>query len=541
MKSRTALTAAALAVATLAVLPSSTQASTGVSSRQVGAAVNTAAVSKPDKGWTKKAKVTNGCLTSVPDPGTTTPVKICYTLFRPARARAGKKQQNKLPVLMHSHGWGGSRSTDPADFKRFLDAGYGVLSYDQRGFGESGGQAYVENPDVEGHDVLALVRLISRRHWVRKDAPGDPRLGAIGGSYGGGYQFLGAFEELRLHGKPIFDALAPEITWNDLHDSLAPHDVVRTEWASALSAAAVPSDALPHNIYLALTEGAATGDWPDGSVPGTENLNAFFEKNGPSWHVKHGRKLNIPVLFGQGLTDSLFNTEQAFRNWQTAITDSARRKSIFVGYNGGHVLPSVFPQGIEVTSDPCSKELAGQNFQQLSLRFFDEQLKHKTTGLRGYGRLHLATAGSKCITVPSFSPNKTMNLGTVVTPTGPAGPPVLTEVAKGPISIAGLPSITADVTTLSPDTRAFYGLAMGTSPGDAKLIQKNVMPWREESVVSGQQRTFTLPGIAVNVPAGQTLFLLSTPTSDTFAGMGSRPPGLMTLENTKLRLRLVNN
>jgi hypothetical protein len=280
-------------------------------------------------------------------------------------------------------------------------------------------------------------------------------------------------------------------------------------------------------------------------VPGTENLNAFFEKNGPRWHVKNGRKLDIPVLFGQGMTDSLFNTEQGLRNWESAITDKARRKSIFVGYNGGHVLPSVFPQGVEVTSDPCSKDLAGEDFEALSLRFFDEQLKHKKTGLTGYGQLHLATAGSKCITVPSFEANKTFDLGTVTTPTGPAGPPVLTEVAKGPISVAGLPSITANVSapTAAPglDTRAFYGLAIGTNPLDAKLVQKNLMPWREVAAVNGVAREFTLPGIAVNVPAGQTLYLMSVPTSDTFVGMGSRPPGLLTLANTKLHLRVVDN
>lgn len=89
--------------------------------------------------------VTDKCLTSVPDPGTTAPVKICYTLFQPAGASASKR----VPMLLHSHGWGGSRTTDPASFQKFLDAGYGVLSFDQRGFGESGGTAYVENPTVE--------------------------------------------------------------------------------------------------------------------------------------------------------------------------------------------------------------------------------------------------------------------------------------------------------------------------------------------------------------------------------------------------------
>src|SRR4051794_10933673 len=310
--------------------------------------------------------VTNGCITSVPDPGTTAPVQICYSLFEPV----GASSTHKVPMIMHSHGWGGSRTTDPASFSRFLDAGYGVVSFDQRGFGESGGQAYVENPDVEGHDVRGLVDLISKLNWVQQDGKGDPHMGAIGGSYGGGYQFLGAFEELRLHGKPIFDALAPEITWNDLHDSLAPSDVVRTEWASALSAAAVPSDALPHQIYVALADGAATGQWPDGSTPSGVNLTKFFAKNGPRWHVRHGRTLDIPVLFGQGTTDSLFNLQQGLDNWRDAITRSARKRSIFVGYNGGHVLPSVYPQGVEVTSDPCSKKLAGSDFQALSLRFF---------------------------------------------------------------------------------------------------------------------------------------------------------------------------
>src|SRR4051812_43698879 len=251
-------------------------------------------------------RVENGCLLSVPDPGTTDPVQICYTVFRPQSAT----RRHPVPMLMHSHGWGGSRTTDPAAFQRFLDAGYAVLSFDQRGFGESGGQAYVENPDVEGHDVRALVDTIASWPWVEEDGPGDPRLGAIGGSYGGGYQFLGAFEELRLHGKPIFDALAPQITWYDLAQSLAPSGVVRTEWALALSAAAVPSNALPPSVYKALVEGSATGQLPDGSVPGTENLVAFFEKNGPRWHVANGRRLDIPVLFGQGTTDTLFPLQQ---------------------------------------------------------------------------------------------------------------------------------------------------------------------------------------------------------------------------------------
>jgi ABC-2 type transport system ATP-binding protein len=370
MQQRIALAVgAALSAATLAVVPTA----------------QAQAVQKAAPAQAPAVKVTHACLASVPDPGTTEKVKICYSIFRPGTA----SRVRRAPLIMHSHGWGGSRAKDPAAFGRFLRAGYGVLSFDQRGFGASGGHAYVENPTVEGHDVRRLVRLVSRLRWVKQDAKGDPRMGAIGGSYGGGYQFLAAFEELRTKGKPVLDALAPEITWYDLNQSLAPERVVRTEWAAVLAAASLPSDALPPNVYAALVEGAATGFWPDGSVPGTQNISPFFAKNGPRWHVSRGRRLDIPVLLGQGTTDSLFPLQQGLANWRHALTRKARRNSIFVGYNGGHVLPAVFPRGVNVTSDPCSRKLAGGNFERLSLRFFNEQLRNRDTGLRGYGRLHL--------------------------------------------------------------------------------------------------------------------------------------------------------
>jgi len=509
-----ALVAAALAAATLVAPPTATASATA------------AAAAKP--------KVTNGCLTSVPDPGSTDPVKICYSIFRPATATA----RHRVPMIMHSHGWGGSRTTDPAAFKDFLAAGYGVISFDQRGFGESGGHAYVENPRVEGHDVRKLVHLVSTLRWVRQDGRGDPRLGAIGGSYGGGYQFLGAFEELRLRGKPVFDALAPEITWFDLNQSLAPEGVVRAAWASALSAASVQSQALPPNVYLALTEGVATGMWPDGSVPGEEDMPAFFRRNGPHWHVDHGRRLDIPVLFGQGTTDSLFPLQQGLANWRQAITRKARRHSIFVAYNGGHVLPAVLPSGVDVTSDPCSRQLAGGDFEHLSIRFFDEQLEGRRTGLRGYGRYHLATPDSTCTTVRTVRADTTRKVGTVATAeTG--GAPLAYEVATGPIRIAGTPYLTGDLTALGANNRAFYGLAVGTSPADAHLVQNNVLPINELAPVTGEHRRIALPSVAVDVPKGQTLYVLASPVSDTFVGMGSRTPGAVVLQDTVAHLPVV--
>ena len=479
-------------------------------------------------------QITNNCVKSAPEPGSKAKVKICYTLFRPA----GASKRHPVPLLMHSHGWGGSRATNAGEVREFLDAGYGVLSFDQRGFGASGGYAHVENPALEGRDVRALVRVVSRLRWVQQDGPGDPHMGAVGGSYGGGYQFVGAFEELRTRGKPVFDALAPEITWHDLRESLAPAGVVRTEWALSLSAGALPSNALPLSVYKGLVEGAVTGELPDGSLPGGENLVKFFEKNGPKWHVAHGRRLDIPVLFGQGTTDTLFPLQQGLANWRKAITPRARKRSIFVAYNGGHVLPALLPGGIRVTSDPCSKRLAGGDFRRLSIRFLDEVLKGRHTGLKGWGRVHLATPASTCTTVRSVAPTKALKVGKVATTTA-AGLPLFYEVAKGPLRVAGSPYLTGKVTALGLQNRAFYGLAVGTGPGNARLVQNNVLPLNEPGPVTGKQRRVTLPSLAVNVKRGQKLFLVATAISDTFALMGSRVPGVVVIDDTVVHLPVV--
>ncbi len=113
-----------------------------------------------------------------------------------------------------------------------------------------------------------------------------------------------------------------------------------------------------------------------------------------------------------------------------------------------------------MTSDPCSKKLAGGSFADLALRFMDEQLKGKRTGLEGYGQFHLATPDSTCTTVDSVKADQEYDAGVVATTEG-ASAPVAYPVAEGPISIAGSPYLTGTVTALGVNNRAFYGLAVG--------------------------------------------------------------------------------
>ena len=508
----------------------------------------------------------NGCVASVPetDPLEAGPVEICYSLHKPATA----SPDNPVPVVLHSHGWGGSRSTSASSFTKWLDAGIGVLSFDQRGFGESGGKAHVEDPDFEGADTIKMIDVVASKDWVKKNTvtttttipgdpgkgkkgkgatpdetvtttttdPNDPVLGAIGGSYGGGYQFVGAFTEVMKTGKTRFDALAPEITWWSLSESLAPQGVVRTAWVSALYAAG--AGAHTTTVHQGFAQGAATGLWP-------AEMAAFFENNGPEWHVRNGRKLDIPVAFGQGITDNLFPLDQGLTNFDKALTPQARARSLFIGYNGGHVLPGVVPPGFGAAGDPCSKVIGGGSFSDLALRFMKENLLGQDTGLTGFGQYHLATAdadastaaaaAATCATVSSVVPSTTYELGTVPTTTA-AGAPIAHELAAGPLRVAGSPTVDALVTALGADTRAFFALSVGTSPADAKIVQNNSLPLHELLPVVGEARSIELPSIAVDVPAGQKLFLTVSPVADMFAGHGSRTPGAFLLEDVKVNV-----
>ena len=476
--------------------------------------------------------VTDGCLQSVPEPGSTTPVDICYTVFQPAGARPGRT----VPMVLHSHGWAGSRTSSPTAFGPWLDAGFGVVSFDQRGFGASGGLAHVQHPDLEGQDVIRLVDFVATLPWVTMDGPGDPRLGAIGGSYGGGYQFAGAFTELRDRGRTRFDAIAPQMTWWDVKESLAPQEVARTGWASALYAAGARDQ--PQEVHKGFAYAAATGDWPHGQDPLAPNLDAFFEKNGPSWHVSEGRQLNIPTLVYQGATDNLFNLNQGLKNFNRALTWRARSRSVFVGYNGGHALPSVIPPGTQAAGDPCAPVITGNpeaSYDDVARNFFRESLKHEAAGIGARGRYYLATQGGKCISGRNVSADTELPLVDLLIPSG-AGVPQSTLVAEGPVTVAGIPHLTTNVTTTGLDTRVFLALSVGSSPTNARIVQNNMMPLHERAPVAGANRSIELPGVVVEVPEGQNLYLTVSPLSDMSFAHGSRTPGLVALENSILSL-----
>jgi hypothetical protein len=388
------------------------------------------------------------------------------------------------------------------------------------------------DPAVEGVDVRKLIDLAAAQSWVLKDRPGDPRIGALGGSYGGGYQYVGAFSEIAATGRTRFDALAPQYTWFDINEALAPSDVARSEWLSVLVAIAQPSQALPDHVNQDFAVGAATGQYP-------ATTKAFYANNGPAFHIAKGRRLDIPLLVRQGISDNLFNFNQALKNL-TGLTQRARARSVVVAFHGGHALPAVLPRGSHAGepaalgddgTDPCSTALQGGkgDFTTLQLRFFDVHLKKLGGTVPGEGKYALLTPDGGCLQTARLGAAKTFSAGTVITPAAATGPAQFVPLTHGPVTVAGTPYVRAKVTTLTPDARAFFALAVGTSPADATIVDSNVLPLREPDAVSGVTRRIELPAVAVKVPAGQQLFLAVTPFAEMYGAHASRVPGVITL------------
>jgi hypothetical protein len=134
-------------------------------------------------------------------------------------------------------------------------------------------------------------------------------------------------------------------------------------------------------------------------------------------------------------------------------------------------------------------------------------------------------------------PNKRIRLGKIVAPTG-VGLPINLPIANGPITIAGTPKLTANVYTVIPQSAAYFALSVGTSPLTAKVVQNNTMPLREQHPARGVSRTIELPSIAVDVPAGQNLYLTVAPIADMYAGQRGPLPGVMMLKNGTLAVHV---
>ena len=224
------------------------------------------------------------------------------------------------PTILLGHGWGGSGDVDetPGEpIARYRAAGYNVLTWDARGFGTSGGVVQVDSPDFEGRDVQALLDWLATRPEAKLDAPGDPRVGMAGGSYGGAIQLVTAAIDKRV------DAITPQIAWHSLGTSVYPDSIVKLGWAGLLYLSAAQKQLDPH-IRSAYDQGVATG-----------SLDAESQR----WFLARGsgalvNRITVPTLLVQGTVDGLFPLDEAVANYRILRAHNVPTKMLW--YCGGH-------------------------------------------------------------------------------------------------------------------------------------------------------------------------------------------------------------
>jgi ABC-2 type transport system ATP-binding protein len=253
---------------------------------------------------------------------------IAVTVYQPKLAKG-----QPAPLLLYSHGWGGSRSTDlggtdalTQTARKAWESGYFVMTFDQRGFGDSGGQANVQDPEIEGRDIQTLLdwaegALSPHLAYLR----GNPLVGGLGVSYGGGFQLIGASVDHR------FDALVPVITWNDLSYSLSPDLVPKTLWLSVLTAAAVADQAPWVTAGYLESLGGSTSEATSTRLAG-HGLGAFCKPRSDGQGAPQ-----VDAFFIQGVNDTLFNANEAA--WNFDCLRKAGNDAYLLVTTGGHVLP----------------------------------------------------------------------------------------------------------------------------------------------------------------------------------------------------------
>ena len=319
---------------------------------------------------------------------------------------------NRAPAILTTNGFGGSKGDQAGLGRAFAQRGYAVLSYTGLGFPNSGCKISLDDPAVDGVAASHLVTFLGgggTAAYTSSDLAGtsggpgtlgvdftrlddaathDPRVGMIGGSYGGGIQFATAATDPRV------DTLVPLITWNDLRYSLAPNN-------TAFTSGVTYADQTPGTEKVGWTGlffGVGIADGVQGATidpkrnVGCPNFvqeacvaKATLDTLGyptPDTfrltdRVSVGHyldKVRVPVFLIQGENDTLFNLQEAVATYRGL---KARKVPVSMAWQSwGH------SGGANGRSDaaPGELDLSGQHIEDtyLGLRiknWFDHYLK----------------------------------------------------------------------------------------------------------------------------------------------------------------------
>ena len=343
---------------------------------------------------------TPGMLETTTGPDETYPVTLDHDVWVPEGASAADPR----PAMVIAHGFGNSKDvgevTTLAAF--FAGKGYVVISSTHQGFGQSSGCVALDSVDYDARNVSRLIDLLAARDDVLMDAPGDPRVGMAGGSYGGGHQGLVAATDPRL------DAIAPARTWNSLQFSLVPNNLIgdggtfdlehyeqgvfKSTWSTLFTTVAATQPAMGNGGCDPVTQQTLyPGQAP---CPGfdpmvcpifaslsttgdvTAEQRAFVARSSVANFTDD---VTVPVLLTQGQSDTLFTPVEATATFEALR--AAGNDDVFMLWNwGGHGYAPRPGEGEPYSSAYDDSPEAQEAFRATTYanrigRFFDHYLR----------------------------------------------------------------------------------------------------------------------------------------------------------------------
>jgi ABC-2 type transport system ATP-binding protein len=454
--------------------------------------------------------------------------KVAFTVFEPSTLEGGKT----YPLVLHASGFGVSRETPStiANVKPLIEAGFGVISFDHRGHGESSGAVRNMDPDYEGKDVLAVLDWAEAKlDWLQyRPSAGDPHklvLGSIGGSYGGMYQYM-------LHNidpKHRLDAMVASVAPNDLRYSNFPGGVAKAAYMSIRT----PDGKGPAiDPYSSSTSAASlqANKMVDGYADYLYyHSNQYFcadrrvsTNGGPGTAPEHlprrGPKIN--ALLFQGMRDTLFNFNEGYANYQCLASEGGdvRLLTYQSGHNAAHLVPdpgeAYLPPG-----NAFDRRCGSLDLGAAMRAFFEQYLK----GVPGAAHpvpteTCLSIAKDDAVLVSRVTTRRSGGATAVDVPEthviAGAGldQPVAVELgitgARGSSVVAGIPHLQLEVHA-APDSSGepilFVGLGQkhNAAPDKWDLIDNQVLPLRGTGTFD-----VDLVGVAARLAAGERLALL---------------------------------
>ncbi len=436
---------------------------------------------------------------------------------------AGASAQAPAPTVLMGPGWSLPGDTDVGavgvlgalNIRSLRDAGFNVLTWDPRGFGASEGTVEVDSKDFEGRDVQRLLDWVSAQPVARLDGAGDPRVGMVGGSYGGGIQLVTAAIDCRI------DALVPVIAWHSLVTSLYKNDTFKAGWSNILTGSARSRKVDPH-VASATASAVATGAL-------SPEDKEWFGDRGPGAAVG---AITVPTLFIQGTVDTLFTLDEAVTNY-TILRDKGVPTAM-VWFCGGHGVcltdagdaGRVTRAGVAWLTRYVKEDTAGPATPRVDLvdqkgaRFVGDDLPASSSAITGTGSGTLrltADGGSGPQQVPAGG-DLLAPIVAGITPARAANAVDVTITPNQGSLIVGAPQVKIAYSGTSPagapPTRVFAQLVDNAT---GLVIGNQVTPI--PVTLDGQPHEITVPleTIAFSTTAGQAVTLQLVATTVSYA------------------------